>query len=363
MKMEKVLFARVGYMKMYAGPQPGDLKPVGGGEFNENDLGNEAFNFKNIDGWCYGYCRPPLRANDSASTVELGRIDPTAAALDQVGGVTVIFFSKMPGKPQAVVVGWYRNATVFREYQQVPRRVAVQRRSFPFNLRCEAKDAVLLDEDQRFILYRTDGSKQGRPGTANVFYTRTRDGHIKGNFRTTSTWLNKTLEQIQDHRRVYVAPDLETATDKELKDGSSQGRQMDTKSRKAVEAWAMATAQAYYEKQGYEVEDVSLTKPYDFECRKKKGRTVLRVEVKGTTSKGEKVILTRNEVASANRHATALFVLHSIVLKRGPDPLASEGIPYILSPNWRPDPKALTPTAYEYQLPPVAKKGSQTGRT
>lgn len=103
--MEKVLFARIGYMKKYAGPQPGDLKPIGGGEFNKKNLGNEAFNFKNIDGWHYGYFQPTVKANYAASTVNLRRIDPAAADLDQVDGVTVVFFSTLPGEPQAVVVG------------------------------------------------------------------------------------------------------------------------------------------------------------------------------------------------------------------------------------------------------------------
>lgn len=362
--MEKVLFARVGYMKRYAGPQPGDLKPVGGGKFNKEDLGNEAFNFKNIDGCYYGYFRPAVKVNNTASTVELGRIDPAAKDLNRVDGVTVVFFSTMPGRRQAVVVGWYSNATVFREYQPVARQLAARRRGFPFNLRCAAKDAVLLDEDERFILYRTDGggAKQGRPGTANVFYTLTERGLPKSNLNTTSPWLDKTLKKIRAHRRVDAAPDLEAAAEKELRGGSGQGRQMDIKSRKAIEAWAMAAAQAYYENQNYEVKDVSLKQPYDFECRKKKGRAVLRVEVKGTTSKGDKVILTRSEVASANRHSTALFVLHSIVLKKGCEPQASEGIPYVLPPGWKPDPKALTPIAYEYQLPAVAKNESRASR-
>lgn len=362
--MEKVLFARVGYMKKYAGPQPGDLKPIGGGAFNKKNLGHEAFNFKNIDGWYYGYFQPTVKANYAASTVNLRRIDPAAADLGQVDGVTVVFFSTLPGKPQAVVVGWYRNATVFREYQPVAGRVAAQRQNFRFNLRCAAKDAVLLDEDQRFILYRTSGGgpKNGRPGQANAFYMLTAHGFPKSNLATESPWLAKVLKKIRSGRRADASPDLETAAEKELQGNSGQGRQMDAKSRKAVEARAMAAAQAYYEKQNYEVEDVSLEQPYDFECRKKKGRTVLRVEVKGTTSNGGKVILTRNEVASANRHSTALFVLHSIVLRQGPEPRASGGIPYILSPDWKPDPEALTPTAYEYRLPPVAKKARRASR-
>jgi hypothetical protein len=52
----RVLFARVGWMKYYAGPQTGDEKPIGGGKNNKKNIGHELFNFKNFGGNLYGCC-------------------------------------------------------------------------------------------------------------------------------------------------------------------------------------------------------------------------------------------------------------------------------------------------------------------
>ena len=43
--VERVLFARVGWMLWYRGVQPDDPKPIGGGAYNEYEIGGEQFNF------------------------------------------------------------------------------------------------------------------------------------------------------------------------------------------------------------------------------------------------------------------------------------------------------------------------------
>lgn len=352
--MQKVLFARVGYMKKYEGPQPGDLKPIGGGSYNKTELGNEAFNFKDIDGVCYGYFQPTVKKNFAHSTITLERIVRGSAGQAKVDEVTVVFFSTHPTKREALVVGWYRNATVYHAYQPAIGRAASERKNFRFNLRCASKDAVLLDEEDRFVLYETGGEspKGGKPGQANAFYLLNPRGEPKNDLANLSPWVTKALRKIAKYRGEQppsTNAGLETAAEKELHRGTGQGRQMDAVARKVVETLAMEKAKAYYEGRQYVVEDVSLSKPYDFECRI--GRRILRVEVKGTTTKGATVILTRNEVASARNYPTELFLLHSIKLKRTPEPTASGGIRRILSANWAPGDDALTPTAFEYKLP------------
>ena len=83
--------------------------------------------------------------------------------------------------------------------------------------------------------------------------------------------------------------------------------------RKAIESYAMDLAIRHYANLWQEVIDVSATQPFDLLCR---GRDrELRVEVKGTTSLGLSVLLTRNEVrhAQANNGRVALFVVSNIV--------------------------------------------------
>jgi len=43
--MALVLFACIGWMRWYKGPQADDEKPIGGGKYNRYSLGHEAFNF------------------------------------------------------------------------------------------------------------------------------------------------------------------------------------------------------------------------------------------------------------------------------------------------------------------------------
>jgi Protein NO VEIN, C-terminal len=94
-----------------------------------------------------------------------------------------------------------------------------------------------------------------------------------------------------------------------------QGFARTKEERKALEDHAMTAAKRHFRNEGFKVEDVSARRPYDLLC--KRGSKELRVEVKGTTTDGEVVVLTNNEVkhASFPRNSCALFVLHSIRLK------------------------------------------------
>lgn len=76
----------------------------------------------------------------------------------------------------------------------------------------------------------------------------------------------------------------------------------------------MERAATYYTDLGWDVKDVSARQPYDLLCGRA-GHEDLRVEVKGTTSSGTEVPLTRNEVANARAEFPniALVVVADIV--------------------------------------------------
>jgi hypothetical protein len=56
----RVLFARIGWMKFYGGPVPGDERPIGGGGYNKSEVGHELYNFQETDGHLYGYFQPTM---------------------------------------------------------------------------------------------------------------------------------------------------------------------------------------------------------------------------------------------------------------------------------------------------------------
>jgi hypothetical protein len=97
-----------------------------------------------------------------------------------------------------------------------------------------------------------------------------------------------------------------------------RGFRLSAAQRSAIELHAMKIVKAHLEEQGWRVNDTSANRPYDFHCVGDAGE--LYVEVKGTTSTGETIVLTNNEVEHHRRAypANALALVRNICL-RGPD--------------------------------------------
>ncbi|PPI95202.1 MrcB family domain-containing protein [Nocardia nova] len=130
-----------------------------------------------------------------------------------------------------------------------------------------------------------------------------------------------------------------------------QGRRLNTAEKLAIEKHAVELAKKVFMDDGYRVRDTGSTKPYDLEATKTAEK--IYVEVKGSTSAGEEVILTRGEVEHHRAHFpnNALVIVHSIQLDRsGPDPVASGGVT-VVHREWKIDAEALTPIAFRYQVP------------
>ena len=117
--------------------------------------------------------------------------------------------------------------------------------------------------------------------------------------------------------------------------------------RRAVELCAMKAAESFYREKGYAVQVVG--KPFDLRCTRH--NEIRYVEVKGTTTAGEDVFLTPNEVAFAREHtpAMSLFVLRNVTLKLdGPEPIAEGGEPAVIEP-WDIRAGELTPLMFSYR--------------
>ena len=103
--------------------------------------------------------------------------------------------------------------------------------------------------------------------------------------------------------------------------------------------------------QGWDVADVSGDESFDLKCRRRNEE--LFVEVKGTTSLGEQVVLTRNEV---NLHRerfphNALAVVSLIELRQEAGAwMASGGELRFITP-WEIEEEALGPLTFRYAVP------------
>lgn len=119
--------------------------------------------------------------------------------------------------------------------------------------------------------------------------------------------------------------------------------------RRSIELQAMQITTAHFEGMGFVVEDVSAKRPYDLRC--KRGPEHVDVEVKGTTTPGESVLLTPNEVehARAAFPNTALVVVRDIAL-HDDESRASGGVLEVVQP-WCPQAVDLKPLGYVYVVP------------
>lgn len=167
----RVLFCNVAYMKYYSGITETDT-PINGGRYviEENDA-TEKYNFLVCsDGLCRGFVETShsngYKATDSKPRrIRIERIDGEFKNREAINGVTVIFFAKAP-KGEHAVVGWYENATVYRERRRHQGR--------EYNLTAKAIDCKLVDwKNRNFIIPK--GPKQKKiygvgAGQNNIWY-------------------------------------------------------------------------------------------------------------------------------------------------------------------------------------------------
>lgn len=139
----RVLFCRIGWAKFYCGDV--NDKPINGGSYNknQNNVGYETYNFKNYDGKYYGYVR--IRRE---WTIHLERIENCPKKQDELDGVLVIWLATKKSGGE-YIVGWYKDATVFRKYKTVPDSICNNRLPGHCIYHISSNDAVLLDEKER----------------------------------------------------------------------------------------------------------------------------------------------------------------------------------------------------------------------
>ena len=130
-----------------------------------------------------------------------------------------------------------------------------------------------------------------------------------------------------------------------------QGFGLSSKERKIIEIYAMNSVIKKFQKDSWNVFDVSKHKDKGYDLYLEKNDKKIFCEVKGTTNTGSKVILTRNEVLAAEKNYPngALFIVSGIFLNRSKNPpVASLGkITEIY--NWKIDDRKLSPISYYYR--------------
>jgi hypothetical protein len=133
---------------------------------------------------------------------------------------------------------------------------------------------------------------------------------------------------------------------------SFAGFRLNAAERSLIEMHAVAAATEHYVDLGARVKYVGNRLPYDLEV--KLGDKSLSVEVKGTVTSGDQLILTRGEVEHHRKAypANALAVVAGISLDRTTDPPSVSGGSVHETRPWNIDEDALTVISYIYESPP-----------
>lgn len=270
--MNKLIFLNTGWMDFYQGVD-NDKISGGGRHVDKHGWGGEVFNFKNFQDKFYGYVQPKIdKKYNSDCIIKLERIgaSPTAKKLD---GVTVVWTAKEPNSGGTHIIGWYKNATVYRKYQEPPKssRRVWKGHEFGFYVVAKIKDCKLLPKDERVVRVRR--REKNWMGQSNVWYADKNPEFVN---------------IVQDYIFKGIIP-----TNRKPK-GRGTAKQSDPLKRIEVEKKAVSFVSKYYEKLGYSIDSFEKDNVgWDLTATKEK--TKLKLEVKGLSGKDIATELTPNE--------------------------------------------------------------------
>ena len=163
----RILFCKTGYMKYYKGINAND-KLYNGGEYVQlTGDGGEQYNFSTVPfnqmEYCCGFVetkhKDGWRNTDSPNNqLHIEKIDPSAKDDTMIDDVLVVWCAVKPGIGLRVV-GWYKNATVCRNYCTI---IDDNDQNIGCNIFALKNDCVLLPhfEVNRFIWQAPAAKKQ-----------------------------------------------------------------------------------------------------------------------------------------------------------------------------------------------------------
>ncbi|QDK42687.1 hypothetical protein DOM21_14760 [Bacteriovorax stolpii] len=164
---KKVIMLNISWMKEYNGNQPGYDVPVNGGKYPKlNSVAGEEHNYTNVGDYFYGH----VETLDSNINIErLGA--PKGAS--ELTGVLIIWIATPAGGGRQVV-GWWKNATVYKKRQKPPKKNAeyILRNGFSYITKAKIKNCVLLlpIEREKYPFSFPDHEKKNWPGQSSRFY-------------------------------------------------------------------------------------------------------------------------------------------------------------------------------------------------
>jgi len=165
--MDKIVFFNIAWMKRYQRVQ-GDT-PVGGGSYvQQHGFGAEIFNFQHFQNKMYGFVEAGWKPPKFINITKLG----AHRTAPWVSGALVIWVARHPRDKRTLVVGWYENATVYRDRQQPPvgsDRKQPDGQAAPYFVEADRQNCLLIPEDMRdFQVLRAVELRKAKIAPANL---------------------------------------------------------------------------------------------------------------------------------------------------------------------------------------------------
>lgn len=181
------------------------------------------WNFRKQNGLCRGYSMTPHHAGVNLG--RLGKNRPWKKGEDMLADV--VFIAPHPDGRGQVVVGWYKNATVFHKHYETANHPG----EYGYICTANENDATLLPGESRdFPVERG----KGFPGQANIWYSDQDDASVS---------------EFKQKLREYIdAP--ETLRARNIR------RKADAEEISLIEKAAVRHVWEFYEKQGYTIKSV-----------------------------------------------------------------------------------------------------------
>lgn len=290
MSVQRMVLFRVEWMEKYQG-----LEVIHKPTFGHVRAGlepHESFNFQVENGeLCYGYAR--ISKGNNINIERLGDVDQDKEGNEYVDNVTVVWTARRP-KGGMVVVGWYKNARIFRSGQTYPATVHRQFKNggkATFQAIANAGNVFFLDSpkrDERLLDGLGKTWKQARP-----FYISEKPEFAEMERNLWKLILGKSGKAISKRGK---KPPLNQARKKEIEEG-------------AIKYVAEEFKQRGYSVESREDENVG----YDLEAVSKNGE-VLCIEVKGRGIMDITADFTVNEYKTILSHEEDCFNIGEYII-------------------------------------------------
>jgi hypothetical protein len=290
-------------MREYEGYEP-DMYAGGFKYAALHGWGHEAFNFSVVNGRRYGHVEiMPRDMGNGPQPVSL-RIENLGAAKGAAyaEGVLVVWTAPRRNGNGREVVGWYDNATVYRDRQEPKGSLKVARTFSPpgvtkpeicsYRVEAAAEDCQLLSREQRTLIIPSHAKgEKGVPGQMPAFYL--------------SRQTSKKAELLIRKIRNFI--NFRRVSPKSTPARTGGGRQPDPERRKLIEATAIALVTSHFkQKLDYAVESVERDK-VGYDLLAAKDDVTLCIEVKGRSGNEVSADFTINEYAKIKLHEAGDF--------------------------------------------------------